>query len=290
MPASPTAEVPEPAPARPRRAAALVRASVALHGAAAAALLVRPQWWPWALGTVVADHLLLTAAGLWPRSRLLGPNWTRLPPAVAGAVALTIDDGPDPEVTPRALALLEQHGARATFFCVGERVARHPQLARRILGEGHAIGNHSQRHLHRFSLLGPAALGREVGRAQEIIRDVTGTAPRFFRAPAGLRNVFLEPVLARAGLQLVSWTRRGFDTVSPDGARVLGRLTRGLRGGDILLLHDGHAARAAGGTPVILEVLPQLLAALGSAGLSAVILPEAFARVQALGAATAVPS
>ena len=266
---------PAPEPAAPRRPpAVLLRASVAVHVGAVGAVLVRPQQWPWALGAIVADHLLVTAAGLWPRSHLLGPNWVRLPRHAAHAVALTFDDGPDPEVTPRVLELLAQQRARATFFCVGERVRRYPQLARRILGEGHALANHTQRHLHRFSLLGPAALAREVGEAQATLAAATGVAPRFFRAPAGLRNVFLEPVLARAGLQLVSWTRRGFDTVSADEARVLGRLTRGLRGGDILLLHDGHAARR-GGTVVSVAVLPALLATLDAAGLATITLPEA---------------
>src|SRR5579872_247903 len=111
---------------------AVIQASVALHAAAIAGLLARPRWWPWMLGILAADHLLVTAAGLWPRSRLLGPNWTRLPAAAAssGAVAITIDDGPDPEITPRVLEVLEQFSARATFFCIGERVARFPQLAR----------------------------------------------------------------------------------------------------------------------------------------------------------------
>jgi peptidoglycan-N-acetylglucosamine deacetylase len=259
------------------RPAALIRASVVLHVGAAAAVLVRPPLWPWALSAVVADHLLLTAAGLWPRSSLLGPNWTRLPDSrqSARAVALTLDDGPDPEVTPRVLALLDEHRARATFFCVGERVARHPELAREIVARGHCVENHSQRHLKSFSLLGPRALAAEVGRAQQAILAATGEVPRFFRAPAGLRNPFLEPVLARAGLHLVSWTRRGFDTVSRDPTRVLRRLTRGLGAGDILLLHDGHAAPAAGGAPVILEVLPRLLGALESAGLKSVTLRAA---------------
>jgi peptidoglycan-N-acetylglucosamine deacetylase len=269
--------VSDPDGARTFRPAALIRGSVALHVAAAGAVLVRPPLWPWALSAVVANHLLLTAAGLWPRARLLGPNWTHLPrtAAAAHAVALTLDDGPDPEVTPGVLALLDAHRARATFFCVGERVARYPQLAREIVRRGHCVENHSQRHRHSFALLGPRALAAEVGRAQETIQAATGEVPRFFRAPAGLRNPFLEPVLAHAGLRLVSWTRRGFDTVSRDPARVLQRLTRRLRAGDILLLHDGHAARGPGGTPVVLEVLPRLLAALADAGLGSVTLREA---------------
>src|SRR6266478_9489701 len=260
------------------RPSALLRGSVALHLAAAGGVLARPRLWPWALSAVVADHLLLTAAGLWPKSRLLGPNWTRLPAAAAGAraaIAITIDDGPDPQITPRVLALLEAHGARATFFCIGERVARHPALALEIVQRGHAIENHSQRHLHRFALLGPRALAQEIGRAQQTIAAATGEVAQFFRAPAGLRNPFLEPVLARANLRLVSWTRRGFDTVSGRAQGVLGRLTRGLEAGDILLLHDGHAARTAAGGAVILEVLPPLLAAVAAARLTPITLRAA---------------
>ena len=271
--------MPERSAQQPWRPSALLRGSVALHLAAVGVVVARPPLWPWALSAVVADHLLLIAAGLWPKSRLLGPNWTRLPAAAgargAPAIAITIDDGPDPQITPRVLALLEAHGARATFFCIGERVAGHPALAREIVQRGHAIENHSQRHLHRFSLLGPRALADEIGRAQQTIAAATGEVAQFFRAPAGLRNPFLEPVLARANLRLVSWTRRGFDTVSGSATRVLGKLTRHLDDGDILLLHDGHAARTAAGGAVILEVLPPLLAAVAAARLTPITLRAA---------------
>jgi peptidoglycan/xylan/chitin deacetylase (PgdA/CDA1 family) len=259
------------------RPAPAISASVALHFGAAAAVLVRPQAWPWALSAVVADHLLLTGAGLWPRSSLLGPNWTRLPEPYAppASVAITIDDGPDPEVTPRVLELLDEHRARATFFCIGERVLRNPQLAREIVHRGHAVENHSQRHLLHFSLLGPAAMAAEIARAQQALRETTGETARFFRAPAGLRNPFLAAVLERAQLKLASWTRRGFDTRNGNADDVLGRLTRNLASRDILLLHDGHAARTQAGLPVILTVLPRLLAALSVAGLKSVTLRAA---------------
>jgi len=128
-------------------------------GAIALAAL-RPQLWPWSLGPIAADHLLLAGIGLWPRSTLLGSNWRRLPreAAAGGAVALTIDDGPDPEITPRVLDALDQHATKATFFCIGERVLRHAALAREIVRRGHAIENHSQRHVHSFSLMGLRAL------------------------------------------------------------------------------------------------------------------------------------
>jgi peptidoglycan/xylan/chitin deacetylase (PgdA/CDA1 family) len=256
----------------------LLRASIAVHTAAAATVLVRPGLWPWALGAVLADQLLLAGAGLWPRSALLGPNWTHLPVSAGKqAVALTIDDGPDPDVTPAVLALLARQDVRATFFCIGELVRRHPDLAREIVAGGHALENHTEHHTMRFSLLGPQAITREVHGAQESIAAVTGRPAHFFRAPAGLRNAFLEPVLVRQQLRLVSWTRRGFDTKTGDPQRILRRLTRGLSGGDILLLHDGHAARTPGGRPVILEVLPLLLARLRALALQPVTLPAAFA-------------
>lgn len=275
MPAS--SDRPPESAQRASRPPALIRGSIALHALAAGALIVRPQLWLWALTAVVADHLAITAAGLWPRASLLGPNLTRLPQRAAarGEIAITIDDGPDPEVTPAVLALLDRHGVRASFFCVGERITRHPQLAREIVARGHGLENHSQHHLNRFSLLGPRALRAEIAGAQESIAFATGAVARFFRAPAGLRNPFLEPELARAGLKLVSWTRRGFDTVTSDPDRVLARLLRGLAAGDILLLHDGHAARAGGGDPVILTVLPRLLAAVRAAGLKPVTLSVA---------------
>lgn len=254
----------------------LLLASCAVHLGAAAALIARPRAWPWAVGALLVNHMALAGAGLWPRSQLLGPNWTRLPACgLAPGVAITIDDGPDPEVTPQVLALLEGFGARATFFCIGERVLRYPDLAQEIVRRGHAVENHSQRHRHNFSLLGPGAMNAEVASAQESIFRVTGSMPRFFRAPAGLRNPFLDPVLMRLKLRLASWTRRGFDTVSADADAVFRRLTGRLEAGDILLLHDGHAARTCTGRPVILEVLPRLLETLSARQLQSVTLRSA---------------
>ncbi len=257
----------------------LLYASAGLHVGAAAVTLMRPSLWPWTLGTVILDHAVLTGAGLWPRSRWLGPNLTRLPVSSAsrGEVAITIDDGPDPEVTPQVLSLLAMYRARASFFCVGERVERHPELAREIVRLGHTIENHSQHHRHSFSLMGPRAMEREILGAQRAIARVTGDGPRFFRAPAGLRNPFLDPVLCRLQLQLATWTRRGFDTVNRESGQVYRRLSRSLAAGDILLLHDGHAARGRLGTPVIVEVLPRLLETLRSRELHPVTLRAAFA-------------
>jgi peptidoglycan/xylan/chitin deacetylase (PgdA/CDA1 family) len=264
-------------PVRRWSAPPVLSATFALHALAAGAVAVAPDTWPWALGAVALNHLGLTAAGLWPRSRLLGPNITHLPAAAVERrqYALTLDDGPDPEVTPRVLDVLDTHGVRATFFCIAERALEHPALLRDIVARGHDVQNHSHGHRHTFSVSGPGALTRELQRAQQVLAELSGQAPQCFRAPAGLRNPFLDPVLHRLGLHLVSWTRRGFDTVSADPARVLKRLTRGMAAGDIVLLHDGHARRGADGQPVVLEVLPLLLRHAAGLGLSATTLRAA---------------
>ncbi len=266
----------------------LLRASLGLHAVAAGAAIAIPGAAPWAFGSVLANQVALTAAGLWPRSSLLGPNVTRLAGANAarGEIALTLDDGPDPEVTPAVLDLLERHGAKASFFCIATRAAAQPALLREIVARGHCVQNHSHVHRHNFALLGPRGYAAEIERAQQVLGDITGRLPHCFRAPAGLRNPFLDPVLHRLGLHLVSWTRRGFDTRERAPQRVLARLSRGLAAGDILLLHDGHAARTRSEQPVLLEVLPALLAQCRAAGLRCVTLADALpARDPLAGAA-----
>ncbi|MEJ1965368.1 MAG: polysaccharide deacetylase family protein [Gammaproteobacteria bacterium] len=251
-----------------------LKASIALHAGALATTAVAPHLWPWSLGAVAANHVVISAAGLIPRSSLLGPNWTRLPQEAASrnVVAMSIDDGPEPSTTPRVLDILDEHGAKATFFCIGTRVVRYRELAQEIASRGHAIENHSFRHPNYFSLLGPRAMASEVERAQAAITEITGMAPRFFRAPAGLRNPFLQPVLKRLDLRLASWTRRGFDTVNGNPDTIFRRLSRDLASGDILLLHDGNAARAPSGAPVIYEALPRVLDEVKARGLSSVVM------------------
>ncbi|MDA8329498.1 MAG: polysaccharide deacetylase family protein [Betaproteobacteria bacterium] len=255
----------------------LIRATLVLHGAALLALITAPLHWRWVLAALIANHVVLALTGLWPRSHWLGPNWTHLPVAATARseIALTIDDGPDPLVTPQVLDVLERHGVQATFFCIGESAQHYPDLCRDIVRRGHAIENHSQHHRYDFSLLGMAGLTREIQAAQAALTEITGQRPQFFRAPAGLRNPFLDPVLARMELKLASWSVRAFDTREGDPEKVKRKLLKGLRAGAIVLLHDAHAARTPAGYPVILEALPTLLDAAAAAGLHWVTLPQA---------------
>ena len=261
-----------------------IRGSLLLHAGAAAAAAAWPDLWKVSTLAVAGNHAALTTFGLIPRSTLLGRNITHLPDTNENqsAVAITIDDGPHPVATPKVLDILDEYDAKATFFCIGENVLNCPDLAQEIVRRGHRIENHSMHHSHTFSVPFIGRLNREVIAAQEAIHKTTGQLPRFFRAPAGLRNFLLDRILHRAGLQLTSWTRRGFDTVNTDAGTVAKRLVAALKPRDILLLHDRPAilmaaGRAAGTESVapILQALPLVLQNLRAHALTAVTLHEA---------------
>lgn len=256
-----------------------LQASAVVHAGAALGAIAAPGHWPWALGALLANHAVITTAGLLPRTRLLGPNLVRLPAAAQARreIALTIDDGPDPALTPQVLDLLDAAQARASFFCIGWRARAHPALCREIVARGHRVENHGDAHSNAFSLFGPRRMRADIAAAQATLADITGQAPLFFRPTAGLRNPFLDPVLAGLDLRLAAWTRRPYDTRDGRPDKVLQRLTRGLGAGDILLMHDGHAALTPEGRPVILATLPALLQTLQSQSLRPVTLREALA-------------
>ncbi len=248
-----------------RRASPLLKTSLGVHGVAMAAIMAEPRVAAVAAGALVANHVVLGVAGLHVRGSWLGPNLTRIDTTDA-VVALTFDDGPDPDVTPHVLDLLDARAQQATFFCIGTQAERHPGIVSEIRRRGHGVENHSYSHPNGFSLRGPRGMTTEViGGQHALARD--GVQPSFFRAPAGIQNPWLAGILDDAGLRLVSWTRRGFDTVTADADRVAARLIGpGLRAGDILLLHD-RRSRRHGDRPVVLDALPRVLDAIQTKGL-----------------------
>ena len=199
--------------AYPWRPAPLAWLAMASLAAAAAAVALRPGWWPWALAAVAANFLLLTVAVFIPRGQLLGLNLTRLPASSArrNLISLTFDDGPDPAITPQVLDLLDRHNAKASFFCVGDKAAAHPEIVREIVRRGHSVENHSLRHLGRVrALWNPPPQARRRVRAGDPARHrraraallprAGGIAQRVARSGAGaLRPAlcFLDPARPR---------------------------------------------------------------------------------------------
>jgi peptidoglycan/xylan/chitin deacetylase (PgdA/CDA1 family) len=254
-----------------------IRVSAAVHLTALTGFALAPASWDYIAAVLAGNHLVLGLAGMWPRSTLIGSNLRRLPEdsAARGEIALTFDDGPDPVVTPIVLDLLDRHEAKASFFCVGVKAAAHPSIVQEIARRGHSVENHTQTHPAAFAAYGVRRLRREIECSQETLAAICGRRPTFFRAPAGLRSPLLDPILARRGLQYVSWTRRAFDTIDHNPVTVLKRLAHGLAAGDVLALHDAPATLARNELPVVREVLPRLLDKMEAAKLRPVSLPTA---------------
>jgi peptidoglycan/xylan/chitin deacetylase (PgdA/CDA1 family) len=159
-------------------------------------------------------------------------------------VWLTVDDGPDPQDTPQILALLAARGARATFFVIGERAGRHPELIGEITGAGHEVAHHTHTHpLAMFWCASPARVAQELDAALEVLR-AAGVRPARFRPPAGIRNLWLAAALKSRGLTGIGWSSRGLERWSGDAAAVAARVLRGVGPGSILMLHEGPAVPA----------------------------------------------
>jgi len=173
-------------------------------------------------------------------------------------VALTFDDGPDPAVTPKLLDVLDRNRIQAGFFVVGSKAAAHPDLVREIDRRGHVLGNHSYRHAWWTNFLLSGRLAREIRRTQEVIRAVTGKTPAFYRPPMGLTNPHLSWAVRQAGLTVIGWEVRPFDT-QKDADTVIRRVLNKVRDGSIILLHDGgrNAAHIAHVVEELAKTLPE---------------------------------
>jgi peptidoglycan/xylan/chitin deacetylase (PgdA/CDA1 family) len=176
-------------------------------------------------------------------------------------VWLTLDDGPDSADTPRILALLAEHDARATFFLIGQNAAAHAHLVRAIAGAGHEIAHHTHTHpLAFFWCASPASVRRELDDALAVFSTLGVPRPVRFRAPAGIKNIFLPRALATRRLACIGWSARGLERRLRTPEAVAARLTRALNPGAILLLHEGPAIPAAVRVEALRLVLENLRA------------------------------
>jgi peptidoglycan-N-acetylglucosamine deacetylase len=211
---------------------------------------------PLELGT----KFLIVYPAIRANCRWYGPVVTRFR-TQKKAVWLTIDDGPHPEDTPQLLKLLKKHGTQATFFVIGWQVQKYPELARAILRDGHTLANHTQNHpvLFFWSFL-QNRLAREIDLGNQSLREATGEQPRWFRAPAGMANLFLHFLLCDRNLKLIGWSARGFDGLFHDTEAMAGRICKSIQPGAIILLHEGRRDRQ--GHPINLILAESILARL----------------------------
>ena len=183
------------------------------------------------------------AFGLWfwwacatPSSTFFRPVLVR-GPQQGKRISLTFDDGPSEQFTAQVLDILREHRVPATFFVCGKNVEEHPDLLRRIVAEGHEVGNHSYSHPY-FFFKSRRRMAEEIDRTQAIIEKVVGFRPNIFRPPYGARWFGLVPTLLERGMLLIQWSATGYDW-KKDAAAITQAALRDLMPGAIVLLHDG---------------------------------------------------
>ena len=224
-----------------------------------------------ALGAGTAAAVLAHGA-LHRNSPVFGRALGRLPRGSSPQVALTFDDGPNPDATPRVLDVLAGAGVRAAFFLLGTHVERWPEIARRIAAEGHAVGNHGYHH-RRLHLKGPAYVELDIALGTECITAATGVAPRYFRAPHGFRNPWVGRCANAHGQRIVGWTLGVWDSDRPGADVIARRVLQGTRDRTILLLHDGDGYDPAGDRTQTSAALPAIIEGLRASGYTFAALP-----------------
>lgn len=180
-------------------------------------------------------------------------------------IALTFDDGPHPQYTPRILDILQKQGVRATFFVVGKLAEEHPDLLRRQAEAGHSIGNHTYHHVN-LTRIPVADVAAEIKACGEVIRSITGKTPHLFRPPGGDYDKNVAEVAEALGYWIVLWTDDPGDYASPPERELRQKLFSRLGNGGIILLHDGVAET--------IDLLPELIQYLKAQGYELVTIDE----------------
>ncbi len=201
------------------------------------------------LGAVMAGVLFLNLR-VFVDAVLTGPEDAR-------GVALTFDDGPDPKTTPRVLDALDKANVKATFFVIGQKAEKHPEVIKDILARGHTLGLHSYAHDRLFAMRGPGRWRADLTRGIEALEKITGERPRWFRPPIGHTNPHVSGVLAELELVVVGWSVSARDGTAGKSSQVTARVLKGVRDGANVLMHD--ASERESHDPPGVAALPKIL-------------------------------
>ncbi len=243
----------------------------------AVALVVRTFWLgplPLAVPVVaMASYLVMLCLGI------VFPRWGMFADIIDGAepgrglVALTFDDGPDPETTPQVLALLSKHRAKATFFVIGRKAEQHPHLIQAIVEAGHELGLHGHAHSRLTAFRNEKFIDADLSRARAVLAPFAPAGLRWFRPPIGHVTLRIGRVAKRHDLAIVCWTVRGLDGLpGVEPSRVARRVRDALEDGGIVALHEAFERNT--GVPAGVAALPEILQDISARGWQSVTLTE----------------
>jgi len=221
---------------------------------------------PWWYAVLLIVYLNIHAYGAWVLSAQFFLPVKFQGDTESKKIAITFDDGPIPVMTEKILDILKSHKVPAAFFCIGNRVDDYPTLTKRIHESGHLIGNHSYWHGAMFDLQSPDKIAKELEDTDTAIEKAIGKKPNFFRPPYGVSNPMVAKAVKMGGYKTLGWSIRSFDTVTKDSATLMRRVTKSLKGGDVILFHDYSKAT--------LEILPAFLDHVAKLGLKIVRVDE----------------
>jgi peptidoglycan-N-acetylglucosamine deacetylase len=153
-------------------------------------------------------------------------------------VSITFDDGPHPEFTPKVLELLDKYDAKATFFCIGKNIEAHPALFQELISHGHTVGNHTYSHASNFGFFSSEKVLEELEKTNKIVKELSGLGLRLYRPAFGVTNPSIKKALQQTNLKTIGWSKRSLDTTAISEKNIVNRITRNLKKGDIILLHD----------------------------------------------------
>jgi len=191
------------------------------------------------------------------------------------SVALSLDDGPDPNLTPQVLDVLKLYRAQATFFVIGRHAEAHPDLIRRMAAEGHEIANHSYGHSRFLNLRFHKAMRADIVHGVAILKRLyPAVASTLYRPPMGLKNPTLARLQRQLHLRVVAWSLHAGDTHGSSAEKIAARVLRRIRGGDIVVFHDGHDLPGRRRDSTVVEALDRILPVLAERGLVPVTVSE----------------
>ena len=214
---------------------------------------------------------------MWPTSQVCGRTFIGLEPG-SRLLALTYDDGPNDPYTWRMMEVLERHGVKATFFLIGEFVRQKPEIARALAASGHAIGSHTWSHPN-LIFASRAEVRRQLEQTRQAILDATGVETRLFRPPFGARRPATLHVIRQAGLEPVMWNVTCYDWKAHSAEEIVAHAERQIRGGDVILLHDGGYLRMGADRSRSVEASDRILTRYQAEGYEFVTIPQMMERI-----------